>query len=451
MIKSEVQEVERNKVALLIEVGKEKVQEAYSAFFRRAAQSVNIPGFRKGKIPKNILVNHIGKESVREEVERSLVSEVYPQVVREKKIHPLSDVDIQDSNLEEGKPFTFKAVVEVLPKLPEFSYSGRHFDAKQVLVDEESIQKVLAKLSEKFAKTKTVEDGTLEFGDYCLVDVEVKCDGIIDSELSAEKAYRKFSEDDDVFVSIRGMKSGETRSFSYDVKKDSEKNSKYFGKKLDYTVTLQKISRAIVPTMDDAFAKDVGDFKTLAELKEKIRSDLEKQSKSDAENQAIDHLLMEIAKETNLEVPEIMVQNTIDYLMERIDHRWRQYNSSLKEFLERTNKDEKEFREGFREKAVWETQRLLLIEAIAERLSITASEAEYRAEVERLASESGQPIETLLEKFSRDNSTENIKKNLIHHKVNEFLLMNNEIHFDKVKENDFNKGDTQGDSCSHSH
>ncbi|HNV68682.1 MAG TPA: trigger factor [Candidatus Ozemobacteraceae bacterium] len=450
MLKTQVQELEPNKVALSVEVGKEKVVAAYESFFLRAANSVKIPGFRKGKVPRKIIENHLGKEAIREQVEEELVDEMYPVAVRDAKLHPVSRAKIEDVQLKEGESFAFKAIIEIRPKLPEFSYTGREVTAQRIKLEEAGVDKVLEKLREQFSRTVPVENGTLDINDYFTVTCEVKVDGEVDKDLSEEKGYHRLIEANRLFLPLKGCKAGDQKTYQVPFTSEGDKGSKYEGKTLEITATLENVSRPMKPELNDEFAKEVGEYQNLEALKAKIREDLEQQLLTDAEDRAYDAILKQVSDETTFAIPESMVQRTIDFFLHSIDRRWRQYNTSLEEVLKRSNKDIKEYREGFREKAVYETRVMLITDSIAERQHIEVTDAEFMAEVERQAKEYGYPVEKLLEMFKQSDGEDNVRHTLLNRKIREFLLKNNQIHYDMVSEADFNKGESDSDAGTHS-
>jgi len=451
MMKTELHEIEPNKVALQIEVGKEKVQAAYTQFFLRAANSVSIPGFRRGKIPRPVLVQHIGADAIRDQIEEELIQEAWPQAVRETKIHPVSNVKVEEASLREGEAFRFKVVVEVRPTLPEFGYTSRSALVKRAQVDEDAVKKVLDNLAGQFSKTQPLENGSLEHGDYFLANIHVSFEGTKDEELSEEKAYRKMTPEAQILAPMLGMKIGENRTFKHKVEAEADKESRYFGKELDYSVTLERISRPQLPAINDEFAKQVGDYASLEELKAKIREDLEERTRTDAEERAVDAVLDQISRETSFHVPEAMIQRTIDFFIQSIERRWKQYGTSLSDYLKQSNKGMQEYRESFREKALHQTRIMLIIDTIAEREKIEVSDAEYRAEVEERAQEYGWPVEKMLSLLSQNNGRENIEYSLVSRKIRSFLLKNNQIQYDMVNEADLNKGGSHSDPDSHRH
>jgi trigger factor len=443
MLKTQVQELEANKIALTIEVEKEKVNAAYDNFYRRAARSIRIPGFRQGKAPKNVIAKFIGPDSVRDQVEEELVQEVYPQAIKEASLHPVSPFSIEDSNLQEGQPFTFKAVFEVRPKLGDFKYTGFTSQVQREEINDESVEKVLKQLQEQYSKTQPVEDGELQAEDYFSANVEVSCDGEIDEELSDDKATHRFAENDKIFGQCKGMKVGETREFDVQIDGEEEKDSKYFGKALHYKVTLSRISRPTLPELDDEFAKSISEeFSTFDALKGKIREDLEERAKFDAEERAFDDILDQVMQNYDFDVPEAMIQSTIDFFIQGLDRRWRQYGTTIQDYLRNSGKDVNEFRETFREKATRQTRVMLLIDAIGDKEKVEVTDADYREEIEKRAKDYGMPVEKLLSSLAGSEGEDNVRFSLRSQKIRDFLLKNNQVNYDMVKEAELNKGGT---------
>ncbi len=442
MLKTQVHELEANKVALTVEVEPEKVKAAYDSFYRRAARSIRIPGFRQGKAPRSVIAKHIGPESVREQIEEELVQEVYPQAIRETELQPVSRFELEESNLNEGEPFTFKAVFEVRPKLGDFKYTEFSTQVQREIIDEDSVTKVLKQLSEQYSKTQQVEDGELTQDDYFSANVEISCDGEIDEELSDDKASHKFVETDKVFGPCKGMKIGETKEYDIEVSSEDEKDSKYFGKTLHYKVTLKRISRPTLPELNDEFAKTLGEFESMEALQTKIREDLEERAIHDSEERAFDDLVNQVLQNYEFDVPEAMVQNTIDFFIQGLDKRWRQFGTTIQDYLKNSGKDVNEFRETFREKATLQTKTMLLIDAIGEKEKIEVSDSDYREEIEKRAKDYNMPVEKLLSTLAGSEGEENVKFSLRSQKIREFLLKNNQVNYDMVKEAELNKGET---------
>lgn len=444
MLKTSLEELSANKVALTVEVEKTRVAAAYSSFFARAAKALKIPGFRQGKVPRAILVSHLGADAVKEQITDELLKESYPVALKEAKVQPISEFHVEEVQLKEGEPFVFKAVFEVRPKITNFRHNGFTATVPCVIIDDESINSTLVHLQNQLSKPQPVEDGELQNNDYFFGEVQVSVDGVLDEELSRKKGFHNFSTDNPMLLPMVGMKPNEERVYEYTVNREEDKDSALFGKTLQIKASFERMSRPVVPKLDDALAKEAANLDTLDELKQKIREDLEERARHEAENRAYDSLVDQCVESTTIEAPEAMIQNTIDYYLASLDQKWRHYGMSMENFLKQSNKDIKELRESFRERAIHETKGMLMVDAIAERENLTVSDADFRAEVERQAAEYNMPVEKILEVLAKNKGESNVRYSLLTKKVREFLLKNNEVHYDMVKEADLNKGGPEG-------
>ena len=249
----------------------------------------------------------------------------------------------------------------------------------------------------------------------------------------------KLLKDDKLFSFCEGMKIGESRTTQRKNEDESQKDSKYYGKTLEYKVTLTRISRPTLPELNDEFAQKLGDYKDVEALKVRIREDLEERSKFDAEERAFDEILNKIIEDYKFDVPEAMIQSTIDFFIQGLDRRWRQFGTTIQDYLRNTGKDVKEFRESFRERAIRQTKMMLIIDDIGEKENIEVTDADYREEIEKRAKEYNMPVEKLLETLSQNDGEENVKFSLRSQKIRDFILKNNEVTYDMVKEADENK------------
>lgn len=452
MVKCEVQQLDTNKVALLIEVGKERVHEVYTAFFATAAKEIRIPGFRQGRIPRPILEKHIGPDSVRKEIQDLLIKDAYPRAIQEHKLHPVSDAEIEDAHLTEGQPFTFKAIVETRPNLPDFKYRDLELQVKMGQATDEGVEKVLKNLQERYAKTQPVENRGLESGDYFLATVAVKLDGEAYPELSKDRTYLKFAGDVEVELApIQGIRPGEERTFTRIADRDGDKDTKHFGKPLEYHVSVERISAPTLPELNDEFAKEVGDFADLAALKTKVRDDLHRNFQEDANNRAIERLLEQISSGIEVAIPEAMIRRTLGNLISRLDRRWRQYGTSFEEYLSKSNQKLEEFMTAHRSQAIAEVKVSLVLDAIATRENITVDDQEFRQEVERMAGEYNMTVDKLLAMLQERGAEEHVRDQLLEKKIREFLLKNNAVRFDIVSESELQKGEEQGDAGTDRH
>ncbi|MBF0542865.1 MAG: trigger factor [Candidatus Riflebacteria bacterium] len=435
---------------MTVEMGKEKVQTAFSSYYQRAAGVINVPGFRKGKAPPHLIANFIGKEKVQEEISEELVSEGVRTVLKERNLLPISEIKLEDAKIQDDGGFIFKISFELKPKLPEFKYRGRDIHIKKAIITDESIDNVLNNLAHQFAKTIPVENTELGVGDYFLADIDVNCEGQHDDETSEKNAYRKLTDKTPFLKPLLGMKVNETRKLTREVKSESEKNSKFFGKTLEYTFKLNGISRSKIPEINDSFAKELGAYNSLDELKTKIRSELEEKAQSDAEIRAVNNIFKTISEEIKIDAPDSMVQRTIDSYIQEIDYRWKQYGASLDDYLKKSNIDIKDYRASLRDKAVYDTKVYFILREIIELEKIEISDSEFMKIVEEIAAEKNMTVQKVLDSLDDFGGEDHLKHSQLAKKVNEFLLSNNQINYDMVSEAELKEGEPHCDTSTDS-
>lgn len=441
MLKTEVEHLESNKVALKVEVPSEEVKTAYNNFYKSASRYVNIPGFRKGKIPRNVIAKYVGPEIIKEHVEEELLKKAYPEAVKEADLHPVGEYEIEESELTENAPYVFKAVFEVRPRIEELKYTGLSAKVTKEKVTDESVKKVLTQLQDQYSTNKVIEDGQVEDGDYITADVQVFCEGEKDNELSEENSTHRVSTEDRFYGACIGMKNGETKEYEVKIDSDDEKDSKYFGKTLNYKVKLISFSRPEKPGLDDEFAKKLGEFDTMEDLKKKIKSDLEQRSEEDAKARAHESIIDQLIESHPIDVPETMIQETIDFFIEGLDRRWQQYGTNIKDYLRNSNQDMDDFRESFRERAIKQAKTILFMDEIGKRENISVSDEDYRNEIDKRAGDYGMPVENLLEVLSKNDGESNVRFSLKTDKINDFLLTNNDVTYDIVEEAQNSEGE----------
>ncbi|MBF0409223.1 MAG: trigger factor [Candidatus Riflebacteria bacterium] len=451
MLHSEVQELEPNKIALTIEIGKEKVQSVFASYFQRAATVVTVPGFRKGKVPRNVLAGVIGKDNVNAEVMEELIKGTCHKVLEEKKLVPAGDIKIEEDGLKENESFKYKVIFELMPVIPEMNYKGRALRVKQAIISDESVENVINNLAKQFAKTIPLDaDAQLAMGDYILCDIEITHENVKDEELSETNAYRQLQPNADFLKPLIGLKVGETKVLSRELNSDSDKGSKYFGKKLDYSFKINRINRSKIPEINDEFAREIGEHKDLADLKNKIKISLEEKSKVDAEKRAVAQILKDISGEVTFPVPESLVDETIDSYLREVDYKWRQYGASLDDYLKKGNIDVKTYRASFHDKAVYDTKVQLMIARILELEKMSVSDSEFMQAVEEHARDVGSPVHKVLDEISKSKSENVIRSRILNHKVDEFLLNNNQINYDMVSEAELKEGEPRRDTSTDS-
>ncbi|MGH6628949.1 MAG: trigger factor, partial [Burkholderiales bacterium] len=301
-----------------VEVAPDVVARETEAVVEKYRKLARLPGFRKGKTPPGLIRQRFADE-IKSEVLDSLVPRYFREEVERRGLSPVSQPKVVDLHLHEGEPLRFKASFEVLPAIEVAGYDELRAEKKEVEVTDEDVGLALNELREQSASYTPVEGRGLAGGDFALVsftgtpkDAAGKPVPVNDVlvEIGGPNTVREFSDN------LRGALAGEERSFDVTYPADFS-DQRLAGKTLTYAVKVQAVKRKSLPELNDDFAREVSDFKTFAELKEKLRERLEAERRQAAEHEAKEKLLDELVRRHDFPVPESLVNRQIETRVER--------------------------------------------------------------------------------------------------------------------------------------
>jgi trigger factor len=302
----EVKGLEKHKKSLSIEVPKEEVEKRLSEAYTKVADSVFVPGFRKGKAPLKILKLYYGKE-VKGQIKEELIEEYYNKTINEKDVKVASEPEIKNVELEDGKPMKFEVIVEVFPEFKIGKYKGIEVEKKKVEVTDEDVESVLERKREEHAQLIPVKNRPSQKGDLITVDYQVQIDNKVAREMKSQSLILgKTSLPKEWESALTGVKKGDTREVKTKAKgKDT--------KKIVYKFTVQDVQERSLLVLTDDFAKKLGDFDSLDKLREKIREELGELARLHEEEHLKDEILNKIIKNSDIEVPSSMVEKFSEY------------------------------------------------------------------------------------------------------------------------------------------
>ncbi|HHW54404.1 MAG: trigger factor [bacterium] len=421
-----VEKLEKNRVSLEVELGADQVDKALDQAYRRVVKKVNIPGFRKGRVPRKILEMRLGKGVLYEEAVEILLPEAYAKAVEEASLEPIDQPQIEDIQIEEGSPFRFSATVEVKPEVKLGQYKGLPVERKKAEVSEEEVDNFLENLRERTATWRVVEEGEAEDGDLVIIDFT----GYVDGEplqggkgenhslvLGSGSFIPGFEEQ------LVGAKSGEERKIQVTFPEDYH-NQELAGVEAEFNVQVKEIKRKELAALDDEFAKDVSEFATLEELKEDIRKKLLEAAENKAESEFREELVKTAAANAEVEIPEVMVKRRVENMINDLEHRLQQQGLSLDVYLNIIDKTLENLREEFEEAARESVKIDLVLEAIAKAEGIETKEEEIEAELDTMVAgfaEEEDKLRELKERLRESGHVDLIADNLIRRKTIDLL------------------------------
>ncbi|MFZ7945594.1 MULTISPECIES: trigger factor [Bacillaceae] len=418
------EKLEGNSGVLTVEVDAEKVSEGLDAAFQKVVKQVNVPGFRKGKMPRGMFEKRFGVESLYQDALDILLPEAYGNAIDETGIEPIDRPDIDIEQMEKGKVLIFKATVQVKPEVKLGEYKGLEVEELDAAVTDEDVQKELETMQNRQAELVVKEEGTAENGDTVVLDFEGFVDGEAfeggkaenhSLELGSGSFIPGFEEQ------LVGVATGESKDVEVTFPEEYHA-AELAGKPATFKVTIHEIKGKELPALDDEFAKDVDEeVETLDALKEKIKTRLEDSKKHEAEHHLRDTVVEKAAENAEVEIPEVMVTNEVNRMLQEFEQRLQMQGMNLELYFQFSGQDENALREQMKEEAGKRVKINLTLEAIAKAENLEVTEEDVNAELEKMAGTYNMPVDTITQALG---GLDGIKADLKLQKAVNFLVEN---------------------------
>ena len=415
-----------NEVKLEITVEAEKFENAMKKVYFQNAKYINIPGFRKGKAPMNIVEKYYGAQIFYEDAFNDVATQAYDEALEENKIDVVSRPTVDIIQMEKGKDVIFSATVQVKPEVKLGKYKGIDIKKIEYPVKDEDIEKELKKMQEKNARLITIEDRALENGDIATIDFEGFTDGVPfeggkaeghELEIGSGAFIPGFEEQ------LVNMKIDEEKEIKVTFPKE------YFskdlaGKEATFKVKLHEIKKKELPKLDDEFAKDVSEFDTLEELKADIKNKMEKDNEQKAKYETEESAIKAVCDNVKIDIPSGMVDMEVDHMIQDISQRLSYQGLKLDQYLKMIGKTEEEVRKEYEPQAIEAIKSRLTLEAIRKAEKIEASEEEIKEKLEEMAKNYGKKVEEIQDNEDLKNY---IKEGIESEKAIDFIVKNAKI------------------------
>ena len=412
-----------NEVKLEITIEAEKFDNAMKKVYFQNAKYFNIPGFRKGKAPMNIVEKYYGAQIFYEDAFNEVATEAYDEALEANKIDAVSRPVVDIKQMEKGKDVIFTAVVQTKPEVELGKYKGIEIPKVEYKVEEKDIEHELGHMQEHNSRLITVDDRALENGDIATIDFEGFVDGVAFDGGKAEGHELEIGSGS--FIpgfedQLVGMKIDEEREIKVTFPKE------YFskdlaGKEAMFKVKLHEIKRKELPELDDEFAKDVSEFDTLAELKASIKEKIEKNNEQRQKYETEDLAIKAVCGDVKVDIPSGMVEFEVENMMKDFEQRLSYQGLNLDQYLKMIGKTEEEMKKEYEPQAIEAIKSRLVLEAIIKAEKIEASEDEIKAKMEEMAKNYGKKVEEISE---NENLKRYLKEGIESEKALEFIVSN---------------------------
>lgn len=422
-----VKELENSQVEFEITVPAAELDKAYEAAYKKVASKVNIPGFRKGKAPKIIVERNVGKEYILDEAIEAVAPKNFFQAAKEKEIDIVTRPEFDIVSKELGKDLIFKVTATKKPEVKLGDYKGLKVEVEKDAVDDDAVQLQLTRMLDRQADMVEAEEGAaVAKDDFITLDFE----GFVDGEAFAggkgqdyplqigSQSFIPGFEDQLVGAKV-GQELDVNVTFPEEYHAEELK-----GKPAVFKCTVKSIKRKVLPALDDEFAKKASTFETLDELKADIRSNLEKSAESKFEAEKREAVIKQAAENAEVEIPEVMIENRVDMMLNELSLRLEQRGMNLEMYLQYANTDIDQLRDTYKDTAKANVKTDLVLEAVAKAEGLKVSGEDLDAEVEAMAKAYGASAAEVKKIIQEQGRTMDLANTVLHRKTAQFILEN---------------------------
>ena len=426
-----VEQLSSIKKKISFEIPAERVQAETDKVFGEIRKRAVIPGFRKGKAPQG-LIRKSYQEQVEGDVMKNLFNDTYFKYIQENSLFPVGYPILDTDPITEGAPFKYSATIEVYPEVAVNNYEGFELVKEKFVADESAVDARINQMRENMAQLRPLaEERPAASGDHVIIDFEGFVDGKkLDGgdatdhqlELGSNSFIPGFEEQ------VAGMSVGEQKQIKLAFPEPYH-SAELAGKPVEFSVTLKEIKVKEMPELDDDFAKEFGEFETLADLKAKVAETIEKQEKERIEREFKDALLKTLIEKNDFELPEAMIERQLSSMLENSKQRLQAQRMTL----EMMGLDEQGYKAQFRPVAASQVKGALLLHELATKVGIEVTESDIEAYLRKIAEESGQDYERISKYYLKsDEAKQGLEEQIREEKVVE-LIASRAVITEKVK------------------
>ena len=401
---------EGNTGTLTVEVPAEEVTAGLDKAFKKVVKQVQAPGFRKGKMPRQMFEKMYGVEALYNDALDFILPEAYANAVEEAGVEPIDRPEIDIEQMEKGKTLIFKAVVTLKPEVKLGDYKGLEVTRQETEVTDEEIEAQLQERQQAFAEMVVKEDGTVENGDTIKLDFEGFVDGEAfeggkaeqyDLEIGSGSFIPGFEEQ------LVGLKQGEEKDVEVNFPEEYHA-AELAGKPAVFKVKVQEIKAKEVPELDDELAKEIDEeVESLDALRAKLKETTLEEKKAASETALRDDLVEAAARNAEVDIPEVMVNSEVDRMMGEFEQRLQMQGMNLELYFQFSGQNEEALRTQMNDDAQNRVRVSLVLEAIGKAENVEVAEEDINAELEKMSEQFGMDVEQIKKTLGGTSVLEN--------------------------------------------
>ena len=385
-MKSDLETLNPTRVKLTVEVPFEELKPSLDAAYKKIAGQVNIPGFRKGKVPPRVIDQRFGRAMVLEEAVNDALPQFYGKAVEEKDLHVLGRPEVDVTEFEDGQRLTFTAEVDVRPEFDLPEYEGLEVTVEDAEVTDAELDEQVNGLRERFAVLKGV-DRAAATGDYISIDLSATVDGESLEDLTAKGLSYQVGQGsllDGLDDAVTGLSAGESKEF-----RTTLVGGDHAGEEAHVTVTVNSVKERELPELDDEFAQTASEFDTLAELRDDLRTRLDRMKKLQQGVQARDRALEALLAKVDIPLPEGVVQAEVEGRNHALEHQLEAAGMTKEDFLTSEGQTQEEFDADVDKRTREALTSQFVLDKIVAKEQLSVNEQELTEHIIRTASRYG--------------------------------------------------------------
>jgi len=425
-MKVEFADVSETRKRLTIAIPSEAVDAEIERLVTRLGRTAKVPGFRPGKVPARVVWQRF-KDEILHDVAHDLVPQALDSALQERDLEPVDTPDVRDVVVEQGAPLTFVATFDTVPSFDPGEYRGVALRKPAAAVEDAAVDEAVERLRQRAARFEPVEGRPLAANDWATVDLARRVTGAeppadpethenVTIDLGAEANPPGFSEE------LVGLDAGAHKVFSVHYP-DTHPVKDLAGRSVEYSVTVKAIKQRVVPALDDEFAKDLGEFESLAALRDRVRRDLEHEAAHEADGAVRGDLLANLAQRVPFPVPDALIEQELDRRVEEFARRLIEQQVDPR----KAGIDWSEFRSAQRDAATESVKAMVVLDEIARREPVVVGDEDLAKEIARFAERSGRTPEAVRAQLEKDNGVARLRGGLRREKTVDLLLANASI------------------------
>jgi len=404
-LEKEVKKEPNARVSLAIKIDKTGVNEAREEIIQDFTRKAKIPGFRKGKVPRNIILTRFSQE-IKSETINTLVSKSLKQILTEDSFNPISEPVVTEfGELSPDQEFSFKAEFDIMPEINLGEYKGIESEKFVYKVDDEAVNNEIENLRERFATLESV-DKTSSLGDYLLVDYEILDNNGSVKSKKVDQTIFLDKEQNQLVKQLTGLKKGGIKEVTLEETYKDQGKQKTYSTKLRLKV--KDVKQKKLPELNDEFAMDISDTETMDELRIRIREELEKEANQLGEEKTKSELMNKIIQNNDFELPESLISEEIERILTDIAY---SYRISPKKLMEDETKY-REYKKQLRPNAINNIKKELLLMEIAKREDIEIKEEEIDEEIKNYVQKQKKDFQTVKNNLVQNRAIKTIEHRL---------------------------------------